>query len=251
SDRDIDLFAQRFLTSARVVPRRSFVGRDPGITNDVAEEVEVLIDTQWAGALAPGAQVNVVISTPEGDIPEALAQAVYQREGDVIWISFGLCEPAAPALASELFDAFYAFANAKGQTVVVAAGDSGATECAPADRHVAAVNLLASSPHAVAVGGTSFALAPEGGVPGVVDEQVGTADSGAGGGGESDIFAAPRYQLAAGLAVPSGRRALPDLALAGSPRTPGYVIVAGGQTNVIGGTSAGAPALASLLALVG
>ncbi len=249
ADRDVALFAERFLPTPGIVPQRRLVGEDPGISRDLAEEIEVLIDTQWASALAPGAQVNVVISSPEGDIPESLAQAVYRREGDVISISFGLCEPAAPTLLTELFDAFYALANAKGQTVVVAAGDSGGTECAPADRRRAAVNLLASSPHAVAVGGTSFLLAADGTPSRPLTEQVWNDAYGAGGGGDSEIFARPRYQLSAGLPLSGGRRALPDLSLAGSPRTPGYVIVEGGQNRVVGGTSVGAPALASILML--
>jgi hypothetical protein len=64
----------------------------------------------------------------------------------------------------------------------------------------------------------------------------------------STIFALPRFQLAAGVVAPA--RALPDLALAASPLTPGYVIVRGDQDLVVGGTSAGAPSLAGVLALL-
>jgi hypothetical protein len=75
-------------------------------------------------------------------------------------------------------------------------------------------------------------------------------ETGASGGGESAVFARPRYQLGPGLPALGARRALPDLALAASPHTPGYVIVEDGRARIIGGTSAGAPALAGVLALV-
>jgi len=249
-DEDMVEFARRFM---RVPPRtvvRRFAGRDPGILEPKGEELEVLLDTQWAAALAPGAQVNVVISTLEGDIPESVQKAIEERLGNVVTISFTLCEPAAPVISAEIYDSWYAVANAQGQTVLVASGDSGSTECAPSDPRSLAVNVLASSPHAVAVGGTSFALAADGTVPPVLEEAVWNDRFGASGGGESQVFARPRHQLAAGLSPLTRRRALPDLSLAASPGAPGYVIVQGGGTWIIGGTSAGAPAFASVLALV-
>src|SRR5437867_8449490 len=115
---------------------------------------------------------------------------------------------------------------------------------------VTAVSLLASTPHVVAVGGTSFALNLDGSVPGSLVERVWEDSGGAGGGGRSLRFGMPRYQIAAGLAGLSSGRALPDLAVAASPVDPGYVIVEGGLGRIVGGTSAGTPALASALALV-
>jgi hypothetical protein len=249
-DSDIAHFSERFL-GAPLTPTRKLVdpSRDPGIP-DVFEEREVLLDTQWAGAVAPGAQVNVVISTREGDIPESLEKAIDDREGDVISISFGVCDLVNPVIATELFDAFYTIANAKGQTVVVASGDFGPVECFPDEPHRFSVNALASSPHAVAVGGTSFSLAPDGTLPAVLEESVWKDGFGASGGGQSLVFALPRYQANAGIAVLASGRALPDLALAGSPLTPGYAVVQNGEALAVGGTSAGAPAFAGILALV-
>jgi hypothetical protein len=76
------------------------------------------------------------------------------------------------------------------------------------------------------------------------------------------VFARPRYQIPLGLGFRG--RVLPDLALAAAPGTvmvgdgtstpsgvPGYVVVQGQRTRVVGGTSAGTPALASILSLVG
>src|SRR6185503_5912402 len=149
----------------------------------------------------------------------------------------------------ELFDAFYAIANAQGQTVLVASGDSGGSDCLP-ERAGLAVSGLASSPHAVAVGGTSFTLDASGAVPAALAESVWNDGSGASGGGRSIVFGMPLFQVAAGLAPLSTSRVLPDVALAASPRTPGYVIVQDGGERIVGGTSAGVPAFASVLALV-
>ena len=86
-------------------------------------------------------------------------------------------------------------------------------------------------------------------MPSPLVESVWNDALGAGGGGESVVFARPRYQLAA-LANPANGRVLPDVSVAASPDNPGFFMVQDGQTRVIGGTSASAPALASVLALI-
>src|SRR5437773_1926433 len=225
ADSDVALFSSNYL-SFQLAPVRVFPGADPGILADEGERIEVLLDTQWAGSLAPGAALDVVIGSRQGNIPEALIAAIESRAGDVVSLSFGLCEQAAPVVTTELFDAFYAVANSQGQTVLVAAGDDGGRDCAPQSL-VPAVSGLASSPHVVAVGGTSFALNPDGSVPGSLVERVWEDSGGAGGGGRSIVFGMPRYQIAAGLAGLSSGRALPDLAVGASPIDPGYVSLEG------------------------
>jgi len=250
ADADVAEFNARFLGVARPLPNRILVGRDPGVF-DPGELTEVLIDSQWAGAVAPGAAVNVVIGGPERTaIFDAAVKAIEDRLGDVVTISFGLCEQLSVALA-EVFDAVYAVGNSQGQTITVASGDFGASDCLASDppRGGLAVNGLASSPHAVAVGGTSFALNPDGTVPQPPAEQVWNDGFLGGGGGVSVVFARPRYQFGPGVPRLSGR-ALPDVSLAGDPGVPGYVIVMGAATRLVGGTSVGAPAFAGFIALV-
>ncbi|HLY36522.1 MAG TPA: S53 family peptidase, partial [Candidatus Binatia bacterium] len=254
-DSDIAAFSSRFLARP-LAPVRVFTGSPPpGILPDEGEQIEVLLDTQWAGSLAPSAALNVMIGSKNGNVSEALEAAIANRaeggpSGDVITISFGFCEPSAAPLVTQLFDYFYQVANAQGQTVLVASGDDGPEECLP-DNNDVAVNGLASSPHAVAVGGTAFPLDADGNVPaGVPGETVWNDRFGASGGGQSAILAMPRYQLAAGLTGLGAGRLLPDVALAASPGSPGYVIVQDGAERVVGGTSASAPAFASVLALL-
>jgi hypothetical protein len=252
-DQDVLRFRERFLARGNA-PGKRFAGADPGVLTAPGEETEVLLDVQWAGAAAPDAAVVSVIGSRDGDVPEALAVAVEERIGDVVSISFGLCELAAPRatidVMAEVFDSLYALASAQGQTVLVSAGNNGATDCGRGDAR-AAVNALASSPYALAVGGTNLALGADGNGDAIsyLGETVWNDSHGAGGGGESRIFARPPSQL--GLVAPAGPgRLVPDLALAASPIGPGYVIVRRGvEVGSIGGTSAATPALAGLVAL--
>jgi hypothetical protein len=254
ADSDIATFSSQFHVA--LSPTRVFTGNvDPGILADQGEQIEVLLDTQWAGSLASGAALNVMIGSPRGNVTEALEVAIGNRSqglpsGDVISVSFGLCELLAEPVVTDLFDYLYTVANAQGQTVVVASGDSGARDCLP-QRVDLAVNALASSPHAVAIGGTSFALDANGDVPpGVPGEATWNDGFGAGGGGRSVVLAMPDFQVSAGLGAFGSGRVLPDVSLAASPKTPGYFIVQDATDRVVGGTSAGVPAFASTLALV-
>jgi len=245
---DVAAFSARFSERPLRQPVRALVGADPGIRPEPGEVTEVLLDSQWSAGLAPGADVKVVIASPDGDIPESLAAAVNAGQEGVISLSFGLCEQLAGSVTTELFDGFYAIANAQGQTVVAAAGDWGHLDCAPVSSSPA-VNALASSPHVIAVGGTALEAVFDaaGALVGRTSEIVWNDASGSGGGGESTVFTRPTYQL--GIS-PFAGRVLPDIALAASPRTPGYVIIENGVVRVVGGTSAGAPAFAGVLALM-
>ncbi len=244
---DVAAFGTRFGVAPRT-PVKVFVDGNPGVLPDEGELTEVLLDTQWAGALAPDADVSVVIGSTDGDIPQALGEVVDRRLGQVVSVSFGLCEPLSSTTVTELFDGLYTIANLQGQTVVVASGDSGSRECEP-DLPDVAVSALAASPHAVAVGGTALdpGFDDAGNATGYVGETVWNDRAGASGGGVSTLFARPSFQLGVG---PFTARALPDVSLPASPDSPGYAVVERGESIVVGGTSAGAPAFASLLALV-
>jgi subtilase family serine protease len=133
--------------------------------------------------------------------------------------------------------------------VLVASGDAGAFDCTP-DSPIVSVNALASS---AACGGgrwIELQLAGDGTVPATFDEMAWDDMLGSGGGGRSAVFALPPYQRAVGLEALSAGRVMPDLSLAASPFSPGYFMVEGGIDRKVGGTSASAPALASVLALV-
>jgi pseudomonalisin len=260
---DVVGFQQQFGTAVRA-PVKVFPGSNPGIGAPQGvckgiqdrqkflqctqgEEGEVLLDVQWAGALAPGASVLVDIAG--SDIDASLMDVVtHHPEASVITVSFGACE-RLDQTSLHLFAPVYAQAAAQGQTVLVATGDDGADGCA--DGKGASVNLLASDPNVTAVGGTALdpGFDAQGDATGYVSESVWNDASGASGGGRSTLVGKPTYQTAPGVPDDGGRDQ-PDVALLASPTTPGYVIVIGGQLVVVGGTSVAAPAWAGIVALL-
>jgi hypothetical protein len=160
----------------------------------------------------------------------------------------------------------------QGITVVADSGDWGPAGCDHAYPVVSgfAVNLLASSPYATAMGGTTFnegagiywnstnnaynssALSY---IPEVAwnDTSLPTAWV-ASGGGASIVSSKPTWQTGAG--VPNdGARDVPDLAFASSPYHDGFLVCSAGscatnQFYVEGGTSVAAPTFAAIAALL-
>ncbi len=234
------------------------VGASQGVCKDIhdgqqsqmctrGEEGEVLLDVEWAGSLAPGATVLVDISATDIDL--SLMDVIANHpEAKVVTVSFGTCERADPN-GLELFAPLYAQAAAQGQTVLVATGDSGADDCA--DGKGASVNVLASDPNVIAVGGT--ALDPGfdslGNATGHVSESVWNDALGASGGGPSTSVSKPAYQVAPGVPE-DGKRDQPDVALLASPSIPGYAIVIEGRFAMVGGTSVATPSWAGIVALL-
>lgn len=211
---------------------------------------EVMLDIEVVGSLAPGAAIAVYFApnTDQG-FYEAISQAAHDaaRKPSVISISWGGPEdgwtaPSRDAMQSALEDA-----AALGVTVTVAAGDSGSGDAASGT--TAHVDFPASSPYALACGGTR--LNANGGV--IQSEVVwneNASGDGATGGGVSTVFALPVWQ--AGSAVPqspagSPGRGVPDVSGNADPLT-GYAVLVDGTPQVIGGTSAVAPLWAALIA---
>jgi kumamolisin len=143
-------------------------------------------------------------------------------------------------------DGALADAAVLGVTVTVAAGDDGSSDGAPDGQpHV---DFPASSPHALACGGTRLQANPTTGE--VISETVWNngAGRGATGGGVSEAFDRPSWQGAAGVPLQHGKpgRGVPDVAAVADPQT-GYRVRVDGIDAVIGGTSAVAPLWAALV----
>ena len=136
---------------------------------------------------------------------------------------------------------------ALGVTVTVACGDSGFTD-GESDGQ-AHVDFPASSPYALACGGTKLVASASAIQSETVWNEL-ASNEGATGGGVSASFALPAWQ--ASSKVPKGTnnfvgRGLPDIAGDADPTT-GYAIRVDGNDEVIGGTSAVAPLWAALIA---
>ncbi|WP_018332045.1 S53 family peptidase [Actinomycetospora chiangmaiensis] len=219
-------------------------GKDPS-----GADGEVLLDIEVAGALAPKAAV-VVYFAPNTDAGflDAVSQAAHASPTPAaISISWGQSEDEWSAQARTALDQAMADAATLGVVVTAAAGDDGSTDRA-ADNAVHA-DFPASSPHALACGGTNLAADPSSGT--VSSETVWNngVGKGATGGGVSDAFPVPSWQAGVGVPTASGSgkagRGVPDVAAVADPTT-GYKVRVDGQDLVIGGTSAVAPLWAAL-----
>jgi pseudomonalisin len=249
-------------------------GPDPGVA--VADEGEADLDTEWSGAVAFNATIQLVASQSTGATDGVALSAQYivdQNLAPVINTSFGECEAQLGATARSFWADLWAQAAAQGITSVVSSGDSGAAGCnarrAPLGT-THAVNGLCSTADNLCVGGTQFndvanpstywsaTSDPVTGasalsyIPEIAWNESGTVPGGsdlsASAGGPSAFVAKPTWQNGPG--VPNdGSRDVPDLSLSAAEHD-GYRFSWAGSLVTTGGTSASAPAIAGLMALV-
>ncbi len=208
---------------------------------------EVMLDIEVAGAVAPKAKLAVYFSpNTDAGFTDAITQAVHDstQQPSVISISWGGPESSWTSAAIKAMDAALADAVALGITVCIASGDNGASDgVSDGANHV---DFPASSPHALACGGTSLAARSES----VWNDG---ANGGATGGGVSTVFAAPIEQNGCSAtpinqsSTPLKMRGVPDVSGDADPAT-GYQVRVDGSDTVIGGTSAVAPLWAGLIA---
>ncbi len=216
-----------------------------------SDDAEVLLDIEVAGAVAPGARI-VVYFAPNSDrgFADAITAAAFDAVNKpcALSISWGSAESTWTPQGLQAMNQALAAAAALGITVCVASGDDGSSDRQGDGQ--AHVDYPSSDPHVLGCGGTQL-LADSGAIAG---ETTWNDAYGATGGGVSDVFGLPGYQVGAGVprsANPGGRtgRGVPDVASNADPLT-GYQILVDGQNAVIGGTSAAAPLWAGLIALI-
>jgi hypothetical protein len=259
-------------------------GPDPGdlLGN---EEGEAVLDVSWSGAVAPLSTVKFVVSestnaTDGIDLSEFYI--IDNNLADVMTESFGVCEGAVSANTAAFTSALAEQAAAQGITYLVSSGDNGAAGCddqtvSPAT-HAASVNVLASTPFTVAVGGTQF---NENGNPGAywnssnapgflsaqsyIPEDVWNESAGVAGGsglwsssGGKSVFFKPKPSWQSGVAgiQADGARDVPDVSLTAAAHDPYLICIAGSCSggspsfNGISGTSASVQAFGGVMALV-
>jgi hypothetical protein len=136
-------------------------GPDPGVGS---EEGEADLDVEWAGAVAPGATIELVVSedtlTASG-IDLSAEWVIDNNFADVMNMSFGDCESNLGNGGNALFRGLWEQAASQGITVTVSAGDPGSAGCddfttAKAAAGGLAVSGIASTAFNIAVGGTDF-----------------------------------------------------------------------------------------------
>jgi len=262
-------------------PQTVLVPLTGGAALSSADEPEADLDVEWSGAVAPGADVVFVYSgsDPSSSVIDALVHAVDNDLAPIISMSYGACEHDLGSGNALYLRQLAQQASAQGQTISAASGDAGAADCESGTATVAttglAVDVPASIPEVTGVGGNEFdegtgtywsgSNGPGGGsalgyIPEKAWNDSGADGLAAGGGGASTVFSKPPWQ--AGTGVPAdGQRDVPDLSLNASAEHDGYLFcTAGSCVNgyrandntlaVVGGTSAGAPAFAGILALI-
>ena len=214
---------------------------------------EVMLDIEVAGAVAPAATLAVYFApNTDAGFLDAVTTAIHDttHQPSVISISWGGPESTWTQQAMSAFDQAFQAAATMGITVCVASGDNGSSDGVnDGSNHV---DFPASSPHALACGGTSLRSA-NGQIVSEVVWNDGAA-GGAGGGGVSGVFPLPPWQqgltvVAAGAASPLANRGVPDVCADADPQT-GYDVRVDGSDTVIGGTSAVAPLWAGLIARI-
>jgi uncharacterized protein (TIGR03437 family) len=256
---DIRTFRTRFNLPANDPKIMLYGTTDPGYTD---AQIEGNLDLEWAGAIAPKATIYYVYGPSAF---AAMVAVVNANLAPVISVSYGGCESG---YRPSYYRSIAQQANAQGITIVAASGDSGAAGCDPQGAEPFAaqgrmVALPSALPEVTGIGGTQFADA--GGtywaarnsanygsalsyIPETAWNESDATGLGSTGGGASQYYPQPVWQT--GPAVPAdGARHVPDLALNSALHTPYYVTYYGGGVAV-GGTSAAAPSMAGILALL-
>ena len=263
---------------------------DPGVVAGDIEEAS--LDVEWSGAVAKNATIIFVNGGPAASdgVFNALQYAIANNTAPVISISYGACEAQWGVSGLSSLATLAQQANAQGQTIVAAAGDSGAADCeatgATTATHGYAVDAPASMPYVTGMGGSEFnegtgtywktasgsdvltsALSP---IPEMAwNDTANPLNTGnplsAGGGGASTftpIGAPSKPTWQTGTGVPNdGHRDVPDLSLNSSPIHDGLLYCVQGSCvtgfrdssqnlSVVGGTSAAAPTFAGIVALI-
>ncbi|MFO0811188.1 MAG: S53 family peptidase [Gemmataceae bacterium] len=208
---------------------------------------EIALDVEWAHAIAPGARILLVEATSSSTTALLAAVDYARSQAGVVAVSMSwggsefssetststeshFTTPAGHLGGSDGLGGAYLPGNV---TFVAASGDNGAPAIWPA-----------ISPHVLAVGGTTLTITGSG------TWSSETGWSGSGGGASTYFTTKPTYQTAyAGTA-----RAAPDVAYDANPSSgfrvyQSYGVSSSQRWQTIGGTSAGSPQWAALVAL--
>ena len=189
---------------------------------------EATIDLEWAGAIAPAADL-IFYGAPDnhdGSLLFAMNEAVGIGVATVITDSFSHHEADVPVEVRAAYDAVGRFAAATGITLVAASGDS------------SMVDTPGSSAWWTAVGGTTLTLAANGSIA----TEVAWPNSGC---GLSALEAAPTWQTTT-VPTAGGKRAVVDV----SVQANSYFALHEQKWQALGGTSFASPVAAGLFAVV-
>ena len=163
-------------------------GNDPGVDGinnpdgPNYDSVEAYLDVEWSGAVAPNANVDLVVAADtemEAGLVLAAEHAIYGNVAPIISLSFGACESSLGTAENAFLNSLWEQAAAQGITVLVSSGDNGSAGCDNDNSQEYAVNGqavsgFASTPYNVAVGGTDFFYSDYAGSQTAINNQLAT-----------------------------------------------------------------------------
>lgn len=252
-------------------PVRVLVPNSGTATVRSGDEAESDLDLEYTSTIASGATIDFVYTgnSPNFNVFNAISYAITNNLAPIISVSYGLCESGLGGQAGyNAENSVFPQAATQGQSITVAAGDSGSTDCygetglTTAQQQALAVDFPASSQYVTAMGGTEFPAAdtastnttywqPASGTDVISsalsyipetpwnDDAIANALS-SGGGGASAFNPRPSWQT--GVPGISGTmRLVPDISLASSPNYTGYLYCSSdtASTGVTGSCSNG------------
>jgi subtilase family serine protease len=241
---------------------------DPTNSTMVNWAFETTLDVEYAHAVAPGAKI-VLAETPVAEVegtsgfPEMMGaekSLIDRGVGDVITQSFGATENTFPGFGQGNFASLrrlrFAFKDALRHrvTVLAASGDEGATdaESDASTLYPFRVNSWPSSdPLVTSVGGAQLSLDDNGNR--VAADKVWNDGFGAGGGGESQVFRRPLFQIGVRNVV-GGHRGTPDISMSAAVDGAAWIydsFLGAGQSgwDLVGGTSEASPIFSGIVAM--
>lgn len=263
-------------------PQVVLVNTDPGILTD-GFELEAALDVELAGGVAKNATVLLVVgnSTTGNGVIDATEYVIDNDTAPILSMSYAECEQSLTPAEFATYSSLFAQAAAQGITLLAASGDYGSTGCDETQPpiHGLSASFPADSQYVTGVGGTRFADddfisssstfwntsndTGGGSALSYIDERAWNDDFLrilASGGGVSVLEAKPDWQN--GMGVPNDRaRDIPDVAFSASVDHDPYAICnegscvsgfanASGAITAVGGTSAGTPSMAGIVALL-
>jgi subtilase family serine protease len=271
---DLNVFDQQWGlpdTKVQVIKYGHVPAWDPTDADQIGWSQEATLDVQYAHAIAPGAHIILVetgVAETEGvtGLPEMMnaeKSLIDKGIGDVITQSFGATENTFPGFDqgnfSSLLNLRYAFKDAEKHKVTVlgSSGDAGATD-AMADGETLYPYPVQSWPSAdplvTSVGGTQLNLDDQG--KKVSPDVVWNDGYGAGGGGDSHVFARPSWQAGVRNVV-GNHRGTPDISMSAAVDGGAWVYYTFDPANtatknywhIFGGTSEASPIFSGIVAM--
>jgi kumamolisin len=234
---------------APTIVDRSVDGATNQYGGGTARDEEIALDIQVIAGVVPAPKIVVYFAqNTTASLAAAIHQAVFDdvNRPHVLSISWGSAEKFWQAAPRDAVQAALADAVRLRVSVTVASGDLLAT--GGLSDGAAHVFFPSSSPYVLACGGTKITVQDSH----IVEEEVWKENFTGTGGGVSELFPIPDFQV--NMSIPSSvstgakGRGVPDVAAAAAGE-PGYRIILDGNPIIKDGTSAAAPLWAGMIAL--